>query len=235
MGAAGPLIITRWIRSEPLPFELERDFVPVAAVAWAPQMLVARKDLPVSNFRELLEYSKRPGINLSYGTQGNGSTSHLVVAQVQSQTGLKADHIPYNGPKSLTDLVGGQIDFLSETIPVVLGAVNAGQVKPIGVSSSERVKYLPNIPTLKEQGVDNFDLQGWITVLAPTKTPEPVLRRLSREIDAVMKLSDVRKRMDELGLPVMEMPREKMAEFLQNETKKWRDVVRISGAAASVR
>jgi tripartite-type tricarboxylate transporter receptor subunit TctC len=235
MGAAGPLIINRWIRTEPLPFDLEKDFVPVAAVAWAPQMLVARKDLPISNFRELLEYSKRPEVRLSYGTQGNGSTSHLVIAQVQSQTGLKAEHIPYNGPKSLVDLIGGQIDFLSETIPVVLGAVNAGQVKVIGVSSAERVAYLPGFPTLREQGVENFDLQGWITMLAPAKTPEPILRRLSQEIDAVMKLSDVQKRMNELGLPAMEMPREKMVAFLQSESRKWREVVRISGAAASVK
>eukprot|EP01031_Cornospumella_fuschlensis_P047252 gene47252-biopygen37795 len=112
MGSTGPLAIARSLRPDAFPYDAEKDFVAVGAIAWAPQVLVVRKDLPVSNFREFLAYAKRPGARLHYGTAGNGTTSHLVISQLLHQTGIVAEHIPYRGGASSTmDLMGGQLDF----------------------------------------------------------------------------------------------------------------------------
>jgi tripartite-type tricarboxylate transporter receptor subunit TctC len=152
------------------------------------------------------------------------------------QSGIKADHIPYkSGTAAVTDLIGGQIDFVAESVPVVLPLLAAGQIKPIGAASGKRIPTLPDVPTLQEQGLANFDMQGWITMLAPAKTPEAIVRKMGDATDFVMRMPDVRKRMLEMGMIPMELPRDKMAAFLQAEMVKWKEAVRVSGAAQSVR
>ncbi len=236
MGAAGPLSIAPWLRSDPLPYNPEKDFVGVAALAWGPQVLVVRKEMPVTNFRELLDYAKRAGTQMTFGTQGNGTAMHLVVSQLLHQTGMKAEHIPYQGgPQAVTGLAGGQVDFVSESVPVVQSMLASGKLKALAVSSGERIPTMPDVPTLKEQGVANFDMQGWIIMLAPAKVPDAIVRQMSKAMEAVMKMPDVRKRLNDLGLIPMDMPREKMAAFLQAESRKWQEAVRVSGAAQSVR
>lgn len=236
MGSTGPMSIAPWLNAYTVPYDAEKDFVPVGAVAWAPQVLVVRKDLPVGNFREFVNYAKRPGAHLKFGTGGNGTTSHLVIAQLLHQAGIAADHIPYQGgAKTVMDLIGGQIDFVSDNVPVVQGSLASGQIKALGVTSGERIPVMPDVPTLKEQGLANFDLQGWILMFAPAGTPEPIVRRLNDAIASIMKMPDVRKRLSEIGLVPMDLPREKMAGFIQAESRKWKDVVRVSGAAQSTR
>lgn len=236
MGSTGPLAIAPALRAATVPYVAEKDFAAVGAIAWAPQVLVIRNDIPAKDFTEFQAYAKRPGAQLRYGSAGNGTTAHLVVSQLLRQTGIKADHIPYQGGgKALVDLIGGQLDFMSDNVPIVQAPLNSGQVKAIGVTSGDRMPSMPDIPTLKEQGVENFDLQGWILLLVPAGTPEPVVRRLGDAADAIMKMADVRKRLNDLGLVPMDLPREKLAGFIQAESKKWQDVARQSGAADTVR
>jgi tripartite-type tricarboxylate transporter receptor subunit TctC len=235
-GSTGPLSIAPALRPGDLPYEPAKDFVVVGAVAWAPQVLIVRKDLPVADFKQFLAYARQPGTQLRYGSAGNGTTGHLVQSQLLSQTGIKADHIPYQGGgKALVDLIGGQLDFMSDNVPIVQAAVNGGQVKAIGVAAGERLALMPDIPTPTEQGVDNFDLQGWILVVAPAGTPAPVLARLGDAMDTIMKMPDVRKRLNDLGLVPMDLPRAQFNGFIASEARKWGDVVRQSGAAESVR
>jgi tripartite-type tricarboxylate transporter receptor subunit TctC len=236
MGSTGPLAIAPALRAATVPYSPEKDFVAVGAIAWAPQVLVVRKDIPVTDFKDFLAYAKRPGALLRYGSAGNGTTGHLVVSQLLRQTGIKADHIPYQGGgKALVDLIGGQLDFMSDNVPIVQAPLNSGQIRAIGIASSERLPLMPDTPTLKEQGVENFDLQGWILLVVPAGTPEPVVRRLGEATDAIMKVADVRRRLNDLGLVPMDLPREKLAGFIQAESRKWQDVVRQSGAAETVR
>lgn len=236
MGSTGPLAIGPALKVTTLSYDPEKDFVAVGAVAWAPQVLVVRKDAPVKNFKEFASYAKRPGTQLRYGSAGNGTTGHLIASQLLKQTGIKADHIPYQGGgKALVDLIGGQLDFITENIPVIQSSLNSGQIKALGVSSGARIPLMPDVPTLKEQGVENFDLEGWILLVAPTGTPGPIARRLADATSTVMKMPDVRKRLNDLGLVPMDLSREQLAGFIQAESRKWRDVVRQSGAADTVR
>jgi tripartite-type tricarboxylate transporter receptor subunit TctC len=235
-GSTGPLAIGPALHAADLHYDPIKDFQVVAAIAWAPQLLIVRKDLPVSSFQEFLAYARQPGRQLRYGSAGNGTTAHLLQSQLLSQTGIKADHIPYQGGgKALVDLIGGQLDFMSDNIPIVQAAVNSGQVKVIGVASDERLALMPDIPTLAEQGVENFDLEGWILVVAPAQTPAAVAARLGSAADAVMKMPDVRKRLNDLGLVPMDLPREKLAGFIGSEARKWREVIRQSGAGETVK
>jgi len=238
MGAAGPLAIAPALNAAPVPYNPQKDFVGVSTIVWAPGVLVVRKDSPASNFREFVEHAKKQPNNrpLTYGTQGNGTTYHLLISKMLLQSGIKADHIPYkSGTAAVTDLIGGQIDFVAESVPVVLPLLTSGQIKAIGAASGKRIPTLPDVPTLQEQGLTNFDMQGWITMLAPAKTPEAVVRKMGDATDFVMRMPDVRKRMLEMGMIPMELPRDKMAPFLQAEMVKWKEAVRVSGAAQSVR
>lgn len=233
IGTPGALSVAPWTRANPLPYDPVKDFVAVGFIAWAPQVLVARKDLPVKNFQEFLSYSKRPGVRLQYGTSGVGTVGHLVMAQMLSQTGIKAEHIPYKGgAQVVTDLRGGFIDFMSDTVPVVQGMVADGSIKALGVSTAARVPSMPNVPTLKEQGA-NVDVQGYILLIAPAKTPSSIVLRLRAAMWSIMQEPDVRKRLIELGLVPMDLPQERLANFIQSESVKWKKLVEISGAAKS--
>ena len=140
IGAPGPLSVGPWTTVRPLPYDPINDFVVVGAIAWAPQVLVAKKDLPVKNFQEFLAYAKKPGVTLSYGSSGVGTVPQLIVAQMLKQTGIKAEHVPYRGgAPAITDLRGGVIDFMSDTVPVVRGMIAEGKFKALGVSTAERI------------------------------------------------------------------------------------------------
>ena len=161
----------------------------VGAIAWAPQVLVAKKDLPVKNFQEFLAYAKKPGATLSYGSSGVGTVPQLIVAQMLKQTGVKAEHVPYRGgAPAITDLRGGVIDFMSDTVPVVRGMIAEGTIKALGVSTAERIPSLPDVPTLQEQGVKDFNLQGYILLVVPAKTPDQIDGLLEEIVDRFGKL-----------------------------------------------
>lgn len=232
MGSTGPMTIAQWLRPGTLGYNAAQDFVPVGAVAWAPQVLVVSQNFPASTLNELLDYGKKPDVHLTYGSSGNGTTPHLVISAMLEQAGLKATHIPYRGGvQTATDLVGGQIDFISDNVPVVSSLLQAGKVKPLGVTSATRIPSLPDIPTLQEQGLKDFDLQGWILLLAPAGTPSEAVTRLRTEMAKLIEMPDVRDRLNSLGLVPMEMSTQQLAGFLDSESKKWKEIVRVSGAA----
>lgn len=234
MGSTGPMTIAQWLRPGQIPYDAVKAFVPVGAVAWAPQVMVVRKNFPASTFQELLAYGKRPGVKLTFGSPGVGTTPHLVISEMLHESGLKATHIPYKGGvQSATDVVGGQIDFISDNVPVVSSLLHSGKVKAIGVTSAQRIPSLPSIPTLEEQGLKGFDLQGWILLLAPSRTPQKIVDRLRENMAIVIKDPEFRRKLGALGLVPMDMPTKQLAGFLASESSKWKRIVHVSGAAAN--
>jgi tripartite-type tricarboxylate transporter receptor subunit TctC len=236
MGSTGPLSIGQWLRPNAMPYSPTKDFIAIGAIAYAPQVLTVRKDLPVSNFTEFLAYGRKSGNMLNYGSNGNGTTPHLVIAQLVSEAKLNAEHIPFQGgSQALTSLIGGQIDFISDNVPVVQAAITGGLVKPLAVSSGKRIPSLPNVPTIAEQGVPGFDYQGWILLIGPSNLPPAIVSRLNAEVEAIMKMPNVRQRLNNLGLVPMDMPKTELTSFLASESKKWKEVVNVSGAAETTR
>lgn len=231
MGSTGPLSIGPWLRPDSMTYDPLKDLEPIAAVAWAPQVMVVRTDEPYDTINGLIEQTKKSGNPLTYGTPGVGTTPHLVISKFLHDAGIQGQHIPYKGGmQSLADLIGGQVNFMSDNVPVLSAALDGKRVKPIGVTSAQRIPTLPDVPTLAEQGLKDFSMQGWILLMAPAGVPADVKKRLETEVAAVMQDKNMQERLLGFGLVPMNMPQSEIPAFLKDESQKWKEVVDISGA-----
>jgi tripartite-type tricarboxylate transporter receptor subunit TctC len=214
-----------------LPFDPEADFAPISLYTIIPNILVVNKNLPVSNVKEFIAHAKANPGKVHYGSIGNGSSQHLAGAQFEMVTGVQLVHIPYRGaPQGVADLLSGQIEAMFQLLPNIAEQVRAGEVKALAVTSSKRSTALPNVPTMAEAGVANYETAGWFGLLAPAKTPPAIVEKLNQEIVKVMKLPDLRARFAELGAePVSTTPAE-FAKFIHDELKNWATIVKASGA-----
>lgn len=231
MGSTGPLSIGPTLRPETMTYDPLADLEPIAAIAWAPQVMVVRPDEPFDTVAGLIKHTKEQGQGLRYGSSGVGTTPHLVISKFLHDAGISGMHIPYKGGmQSLTDLIGGQVDFMSDNVPVFASALQGKRVKPIGVTSAERIPSLPEVPTLAEQGIKDFSMQGWILLVAPAGVPDEAKHRLEKEVAAVMQEKEMRERLLGFGLVPMNMPQAQIPAFLKDEARKWKEVVELSGA-----
>lgn len=205
-----------------LPYDFQKGFEPVTVIAMVPNVLVVNARTPAKNVNELVALIKAKPAEASYGSNGNGTAQHLIGTQFQQQTGTRLQHIPYKGSGPLaTDLLGGQILMSFDTITPVLPHIKAGKLRPLAVTTAKRSPALPDVPTLQEAGLKDFDIGTWFGVLAPVGTPKPVLDRLSAEATKIIQSPDFRKRMDDIGAqPVGNSPSE-MAAQIRSETDKF--------------
>jgi tripartite-type tricarboxylate transporter receptor subunit TctC len=214
-----------------LPYSTLRDFVPVARTAMQPLALMVNPKVPVQSLQEFVAYAKaRPG-QINYGSAGNGGSSHLVPEMFKSATGLFMVHIPYRGSApAFTDLMAGQVQFMAESIPQAAQYHKQGKVRALAVTSRERNPALPDIPTVIETGIANFEVVGFYGFLAPAGTPKEVVNKLSDAFKAVMNQPDIRQRMVAQGADPAFLGAEDFAKFLTTEMPRWASVVQKSGA-----
>ena len=210
-----------------LPYDFQKGFEPVTVIAMVPNVLVVNARTPAKNVNELVALIKAKPAEASYGSNGNGTAQHLIGTQFQQQTGTRLQHIPYKGSGPLaTDLLGGQILMSFDTITPVLPHIKAGKLRPLAVTTAKRSPELPDVRTLQEAGLKDFDIGTWFGVLAPVGTPKPVLDRLSAEATKIIQSPDFRKRMDDIGAqPVGNSPAE-MAAQIRSETDKFSVLVK---------
>ena len=214
-----------------LPYSTLRDFVPVARTAMQPLALMVNPKVPVHSLQEFVAYAKaRPG-QINYGSAGNGGSSHLVPEMFKSATGLFMVHIPYRGSApAFTDLMAGQVQFMAESIPQAAQYHKQGKVRALAVTSRERNPALPDIPTVIETGIANFEVVGFYGFLAPAGTPKEVVNKLSDAFKAVMNQADIRSRMVSQGADPAFLGADDFAKFLTTEMPRWASVVQKSGA-----
>ena len=214
-----------------LPYSTLRDFVPVARTAMQPLALMVNPKVPVNSLQEFVTYAKaRPG-QINYGSAGNGGSSHLVPEMFKSATGLFMVHIPYRGSApAFTDLMAGQVQFMAESIPQAAQYHKQGKVRALAVTSRERNPALPDIPTVIETGIANFEVVGFYGFLAPAGTPKDVVNKLSEAFKAVMNQADIRSRMVSQGADPAFLGADDFAKFLTAEMPRWAAVVQKSGA-----
>ena len=212
-----------------LGFDPIRDFAPVTKLGDAGILLVAHPSVAASNLQELLALSKQKPGTLSFGSAGSGQTSHVVGELLKIETGIDMLHIPYKGGgPALVDVVGGQIPLASTFIAGANQYLRQGRIKAIGVSSAKRDPALPEVPTFLEQGV-KVEATSWVGILAPAKTPRPIIDRLQRELAAVLQEPEVRQRYATLGLnPVGNTP-EQFGEQIRADLARWEPVVKKAG------
>jgi tripartite-type tricarboxylate transporter receptor subunit TctC len=214
-----------------LPYATLKDFTPIARTAMQPLALLVNPKLPVNNLKEFIAYAKaRPG-QVNYGSAGNGGISHLVPEMFKNAAGLFMVHIPYRGSApAFADLMGGQVQFMGESIPQAANYHKQGKVRALAVTSKERNPALPDIPTVIESGINGFEVVGFYGFLAPAGLPKDVTAKLSDAFKQVMASPDIRNRMVTQGADPAFMGSDEFAQFLASEMPRWAEAVKASGA-----
>ena len=214
-----------------LPFDHIKDFSPVSLVASTPSVLEVNLALPVNSVQELIAYAKNNPGKLNFGSAGNGSSHHLAGELFNTLAGTKMVHVPYRGTAAaLTDVVGGQIQLVFDTLPSSMSFIKANKLKVLAVTSAQRDPALPDVPTIAESGVPNYEVGSWYGLLVPAGTPKPIVDKLGQAIAQIVRMPEVRAKLLALGAtPVGNTPQEFVA-HIRKETDKWSTVIKSSGA-----
>jgi tripartite-type tricarboxylate transporter receptor subunit TctC len=216
-----------------MPFNWERDFAPVTLVATAPNMLVVSPSLPVTSYRELVAYARAHPGKVSYGSPGIGSSLHLAGELLRREAGIDIVHVPYKGTtQAMADLIGGQIGMMFGAVPTLMPQVRAGKVRAIALTVAARSPAAPDLPTLVESGLRDFDLPSWYGALVPARTPPEIVARIQTEIAAIVSTPDVQRTLEAQGLyPLANAPAE-FAARIRRETATWARIIRETGIRA---
>ena len=212
-----------------LPYDSERDLAPITLASTASQILVVNPSLPVNTVQDLIKLAQAKPGELNFGSSGNGGGPHLAGELFNLMAKTRMTHVPYKGASgSILDLLSGRIQVVFATMPSVMPHTRAGKLRGVAVTSLERSPLFPDLPTISETGLKGFQSSTWQGIFVPRGTPEPVIRLLNREIVAIVKLPEVRKRFDsEGGVPVGNSPQE-FAVWLKAEIAKWAKVVKAA-------
>lgn len=212
-----------------LPYDSERDLAPITLASTASQILVVNPSLPVNTVQDLIRLAQAKPGELNFGSSGNGGGPHLAGELFNLMAKTKMTHIPYKGASgSILDLLSGRIQVVFATMPSVMAHLRANKLRGIAVTSLERSALVPELPTISETGLKGFQSGTWQGIFVPRGTPEPVIKLLNREIVAIVKLPEVRKRFElEGGVPVGNTPQE-FAVWLHAEIAKWAKVVKAA-------
>ena len=231
MGTVGTHSINGALYSK-MPYDMVRDFAPVAHVASAPNLLVVTNSLPVKSVAELIIYMKANPDKLSFGSPGIGTSVHVSGELFKSLTGTQMQHVPYKGRQfAIPDLVGGQIQVMFDNMPSALPMAKEGKIRALAQTTATRSSAAPDVPTVAET-VPGFEATTWFAVFAPAATPRDVVQRLNAEVLRVFKLPEVVDKLKGLGLePWLSSPDE-LAAYQAKEIIKWAKVVKDSGAKA---
>ena len=210
-----------------LPFDSVRDFAPISLISKAHIVLIVNPETPVKNLQELIAAAKAKPGQMSWGSAGNGSTSHLAMELFKVSTATDLVHVPYKGTQpALTDLIGGRIPVMFDGVITSLPHVKAGRVRALAVASLSRSQLLPEVPTMTEAGLAGFEAVGLAALMAPAGTPADVIARLAREVAAIVQVAEVRERMVAMGLEVVGNSPVEFGEYLKSETLKWGKIIR---------
>jgi tripartite-type tricarboxylate transporter receptor subunit TctC len=228
------MISTSVLVTQPLhqdyPYDL-RTLAAVTEVASGPLILVARKDLPIKTISDLIAYDRNNPGKLTFGSGGGtGSSFYLATELLKMKTGIKPIHVPYKGAApALNDLLGGHIDLMFDAMPVMAEQVKAGAVTALAVTSARRSPALPDVPTMMESGVADFEVAGWFGILAPANTPPPLVKRLRDEIAKAVASPDVVAQFAVQGMvPVASEP-EQWQNYIKSELDRWGKVIKDAG------
>jgi tripartite-type tricarboxylate transporter receptor subunit TctC len=232
LGTVGTHAQSQTMYKKPL-YNSMTDFTPVALIAEVPIVLITRKDLPVNNLKEFVDYAKANQAKMQYGSAGAGSATHLGCVLLNYLIGVDITHVPYRGTgPAMQDLQGGRIDYLCEVVSTAKPQIDGGTVKPIAIMTKERSKALPNVPTGLEQGTANLEAYTWNAIFLPKGTPPEIVKKLSDAALEAMKSPTVQERLGTLGAVIVSQDRatpQYLGQFLKSEVEKWATPIKASG------
>ena len=229
MANTGTMVINPFVYTKNV-YDTLKDFTPIARTAQQPLALIVNNDVPAKTFAEFLAYAKKNPGKVNYGSAGNGGISHLVPEMLEQATGIQMVHVPYKGTApAFTDLLAGQVQFMSESIPQVTQYLKAGKVRALAMTGKERNAAIPDVPTMAEAGVKNFEVVGFYGVLAPAKLPADVTAKLTDAFKKTLAADEVKTRMVAQGADPAYLDSAQFMQFLQAESARWSAAVKKAG------
>lgn len=205
-----------------LPFDTARDFEPVGTVASLPQILVVNPSFPASTIQDVVAQARKEAGKLQFASVGNGSPSHLAGEMLNLRTGVSITHIPYRGGgPAITDVLAGQVPMLWVSIPAAAGHVKSGKLKPIAVSTVKRSAAFPNVPTVQEGGINDFEVDSWYAMFVPARTPKAVIERLNKALNEVLADAEIKQKLLEQGSEAVGGTPEALGRTVTAELAKW--------------
>ncbi|MBY0265289.1 MAG: tripartite tricarboxylate transporter substrate binding protein [Burkholderiales bacterium] len=213
-----------------LPYDTLDDFARVNLLAFSPNVLVVHPSLPVKSVKELIALAKSRAGELNYASSGAGTGGHLSIELMKYMSRISMAHIPYKGAgDSTAAVVSGQVHMLMTAPGAAIPFIKAGRLRPLAVGSAKRVKALPDVPTMAEAALPGYEVDGFYGILAPGKTPRPIVDRLYAEFDRVLKLPDISQQMEAQGFEPVSYTPEKFTEHIKKEMQKWPPVFKAAG------
>jgi tripartite-type tricarboxylate transporter receptor subunit TctC len=213
-----------------LPYDTQKDFAPIGLVGSAQFALVANPALGAKTLPELIDMIRRQNGQMSFGSAGAGTPHHLFMEMFLKMIGAKAQHVPYRGSvASLADVIGGQIPMMVVDLAVAIPAIQEGKVRPYGVTSTARVKAMPDLPTLAEAGVPGYAATGWFSVVARAGTPRPIVDKVNAVLMSHIKTPETQDKMNKLAITPLTSTPEELQIFVAAEVTKWAQVVKDAG------
>ena len=228
--ASGPMVINPSLYAR-LPYDPLKDFEPISMLGLIPLVIVANNNLPAKSIRELITLAKSHPGDITYASSGPGTAQHLAMELFKARSGANLTHVPYKGSgPAISDLIGGQVALMFDTVASALPQIQAGKLRPLAVSMAKRSVVLPNVPTMAEAGIKGFEAFGGSAMLAPAGTPREIVQKLSQESLRILNQPDIHERVVQLGFEYSPMNPEEFTQFMKAEIAKWGHIVKASGA-----
>jgi tripartite-type tricarboxylate transporter receptor subunit TctC len=216
-----------------MPFDPIKDFEPVSLVAIVPNVLVVNPSVKANSVMDLIALAKAQPSKLTYASAGNGTSIHLAGELFAEMAKVDILHVPYKGSgPAVTDLIGGQVDLMFDSVTSAKPHIQAGKLRALGVTTAKRSSALPDVPTISESGLKGYEMSPWFAVFVPAKTPKPVVERLHSEITKAMKIPDVQTRFAAIGAEPLGSTPGELSAYLKAETERWTKIIRERGIKA---
>nr|WP_235816880.1 tripartite tricarboxylate transporter substrate binding protein [Bordetella ansorpii] len=214
-----------------LPYDPERDLTPIGLVADAPLVLVVNANSPFKTLADVVAAAKAKPTELDYASSGSGTVAHLATEQFQKAAGIKLTHIPYKGAaQGANDLIGGQIDMYMSSVPTLIGHIRSGSMRALAVTSAQRTKDLPDVPTFAESGFKGFEAVTWFGLVGPAKLPPDVVAKLNKALNDALQSPETQRHFQEQGAAVRSSTPQAYGQLIHDERIRWGAIVREAGA-----
>jgi tripartite-type tricarboxylate transporter receptor subunit TctC len=227
MGALTSHSIMATLEKDSIRYNLEKDLVPVAVVGSVPLVWVVHPSVPVKDMKEFIAYAKANPGKLTYASSGAGAPQRMCAELFRGMTGADMIHVPYKGSgPAMTDLVGGQVNTMCETVPASMQLIKAGKLRALGVTTAKRISMLPDVPTTAEQGMPGYEVASMFGVLVPAGTPKPIIDRLNSELAKILATPEAQAQLLEQGAYAVQTTPEQAAARVRQEIGMWAKVIK---------
>jgi tripartite-type tricarboxylate transporter receptor subunit TctC len=215
-----------------LPYDAVKSLANVSMLTTTPYVLITNANSPYKTLGDLIQASKKSNNNLSFGSAGVGSSTHLAAEFLHQATGMKNTHIPYkSSPEVIQDVLAGRVDYFMAPFDTALTYLNTGKLRSLGITSKEKLSYFPQYSTIAEQGYPGFDIDFWVGIWAPIDVPQDILKKINLDINKAMQDPEIKATFDKAGIQVKEMDQQQFHQFVTNEMNKYAKIVKLAGIA----